>query len=189
VITLDATPYYLMHPLVPGRAAALLPHARLITLLRNPVDRALSHYQHEVRGGRESLSFAEAIDKEPERLAGEEERLRAEPGYYSWNHHRYGYLRRGLYLEQLRRWTEHFPRSQLVVLQSEALFRDPVATMAKAHEFLGLRQHTLPQYDSSFQKGNYAREMPPELRARLAAYFEPHNRELYQWLGEEYDWA
>src|SRR4051812_20031887 len=51
-LTLDATPYYLVHPLVAQRAAQLLPHAKLVVLLRNPVDRALSHYQHEVRGGR-----------------------------------------------------------------------------------------------------------------------------------------
>src|SRR6266540_3594706 len=90
-LTLDATPYYLMHPLVPQRAARLLPDVKLIAVLRNPISRALSHYQHEVRGGREPLSFVEALDKEAERLAGEEERLREEPGYYSWNHHRYGY--------------------------------------------------------------------------------------------------
>jgi hypothetical protein len=123
-ITVDATPYYMVHPPVPSRAAELLPDVKLIAVLRNPIDRALSHYQHEVRGGREPLSFEEALAREPERLKGEEERLRDEPNYYSWNHHRYSYVHRGLYLQQLRRWVEHFPRSQLLVLQSEQLFRD-----------------------------------------------------------------
>ena len=50
-ITLDATPYYLVHPLAPERAAGLLPDIKLIALLRNPIERAFSHYQHEVRGG------------------------------------------------------------------------------------------------------------------------------------------
>jgi len=186
-LTLDATPYYLVHPLVPERAARLLPKVKLIALLRNPVDRALSHYQHEVRGGRESLSFAEAIEKESERLAGEEERLRSEPGYYSWNHHRYAYTRRGLYIEQLRRWMQHFPRSQLLVLQSEWLFRDPVAATAAVHDFLGLRPHRL-QLDKPFLQRGYDRTMPPELRTRLVTYFEPYNRELFHWLGEEFDW-
>ena len=188
-MTLDATPYYLVHPLVPERAARLLPQVKLIAVLRNPVDRALSHYQHEIRGGRETLSFAEAIEKESERLAGEEERLRNEPGYYSWNHHRYSYLRRGLYLEQLRRWLQHFPRSQLLVLQSEQLFREPAATMAAVHSFLGLRDYRLKRYDDSFQKGNYQRAMQEGLRSKLSAYFEPRNRELFQWLGEEFDWS
>jgi len=125
-----------------------LPQAKLIALLRNPVERALSHHQHEFLGKRESLSFAEAIDKEAERLAGEEERLQSDPHYYSFNHHRYSYTRRGLYLEQLRRWVRHFPRSQLLVLQSEWLFRDPAAATVAVHRFLGLRPHRLERYKS-----------------------------------------
>jgi hypothetical protein len=188
-MTLDATPYYLIHPLVPERVAQVLPHIKLIAVLRNPVDRALSHYQHEKRGGRETLSFSEAIDQEPARLAGEEARLRNEPGYYSWNHHRYSYLLRGLYFEQLRRWLQHFPRSQLLVLQSERLFRDPAASMVVVHRFLGLPDYRLHRYDDSFQRGNYQRSMSEDLRSRLSAYFEPYNRELFRWLGEEFDWA
>ena len=188
VQTLDATPYYMMHPLAPERAARLLPDAKLVAVLRNPIERALSHYQHEVRGGRETLSFAQALDRESERLAGEEERLRKEPAYYSYNHHRYAYTGRGIYVEQLRRWTEHFPREQLLVLQSELLFRDPPGASEAVYRFLGLRPHRLAKYET-FLRGNYERGMPPEIRARLAVFFEPHNRALSQWLGEEYDWA
>jgi Sulfotransferase domain len=187
-LTLDASPYYLVHPLAPERAADLLPGARLIALLRNPIERALSHYQHEVRGQREPLSFAEAIDREAERLAGEAERLRSDPEYYSFNFHRYSYACRGIYVDQLRRWTQHFPRSQLLVLQSESLFRNPAAATAAVHRFLGLPTHRIERY-GAFLQGRYEHEMPPALRARLATYFEPHNRELYRWLGEEFDWA
>lgn len=187
-LTLDASPYYLLHPLVPERAAGLLPTVKLIAVLRNPIDRALSQYQHEVRGGRESLSFAAAVDGESERLTGEEERLRRDPAYYSFNHHRYSYLRRGVYVEQLRRWMQYFPREQLLVLQSERLFSDPVGVTAAVHDFLGLAPHRLERYQP-FQPGSYERGMPAALRARLAAFFEPHNRELFRWLGEEFDWA
>jgi hypothetical protein len=186
-LTLDASPYYLVHPLVPQRAAELLPEVKLVALLRNPVDRALSHYQHEVRAGRESLPFADAIDKEAERLAGEEERLESDPGYYSYNHHRYSYTHRGRYIEQLRRWVRYFPRTQLLVLQSEWLYRDPAAATAAVFEFLGLPPHRLDRY-KPFLQGTYEREIPADLRKKLAAYFEPYNRELYQWLGEEFDW-
>lgn len=187
VLTLDASPYYLMHPLAPERAARLVPDAKLIAVLRNPVDRAFSHYQHEVRAGREVFSFAEAIAKEPERLAGEEERLRADPGYYSFNHRRYAYVRRGLYFHQLCRWLEHFPRSQLLVLQSERLFRDPAAATGLVQEFLGLRPHQGEAY-RPFLQARYDHQISPELRRKLVAYFEPFNRELYRWLGEEFDW-
>jgi Sulfotransferase domain len=53
----EASPSYLFHPLAPERVAALLPGARLVALVRNPVERAFSHYQHEVALGREPLSF------------------------------------------------------------------------------------------------------------------------------------
>lgn len=187
VLTIDASPYYLFHPLAPGRAARRLPDVKLVAVLRNPIDRAFSHYQHEVRDGRETLAFPEAIAREAERLEGEEERLRSDPGYYSYNHHRYAYARRGLYLEQLARWVAHYPRANLLVLQSERLFREPEAVCAELYKFLSLRPHRLGHYPAFYQ-GNYERAMPPELRARLVAYFEPHNRALYQWLGEAYDW-
>jgi hypothetical protein len=186
-LTLDASPYYLFHPLAPERAARLLPQAKLIALLRNPVERAFSHYHHEFRGGWETLSFAEAIEREPERLAGEEERLRADPRYSSYSHRTYSYLRRGRYIEQLRRWMEHFPRANLLVIQSEWLFRDPAGATGAVQQFLGLRPYQCPSY-KTFLQGQYSK-MDPELRRRLVAYFEPHNRELYEWLGEAYDWA
>lgn len=187
-LTLDASPYYLIHPQVPARAARLLPTVKLVALLRNPIDRAFSHYQHEVRGGRETLSFADAVDREAERLAGEEERLRRDPLYYSFSHHRHSYVLRGRYVEQLRRWTEHFPRSQLLVLQSEWLFRDPAAATAAVDAFLGLTPHRRAHF-KPFLQGNYERGIPREVRTRLAAQFEPHNAELYEWLGRDFDWV
>jgi hypothetical protein len=188
VLTLDASPYYLPHPLAPERAVRLLPDVKLVAVLRNPIDRTLSHYQHEVRAGRETLSLAEALEREAERLAGEEERLRRDPDYYSYNHHRYSYTHRGRYIEQIRRWAQHFPRSRFLVVQSERLFRDPAAVSAAVYDFLGLRPHRLERYDPFYQ-GNYDRAMPADLRKRLSVYFEPHNRELYRWLGEEFDWT
>ena len=187
-LTLDASPYYLLHPLAPQRAAELLPEVKLIALLRHPVERAVSHYQHEVRGGRESLSLPDALEAEAERTAGEEERVAREPGYYSYAHHRYTYQRRGIYLDQLQRWVRQYDRSQLLIMQSERLFRDPVGATADVHRFLGLRPHRLEHYQP-FLHGGYDRSLPPDLRQRLTAYFAPHNRALFDWLGEEYDWA
>jgi hypothetical protein len=187
-LTFEASPYYLVHPIVPQRVARVLPEIKLIAVLRNPVDRALSHYQHEVRGGRESLSFSEALAREPERLAGEEERLVNDPGYYSYNHHRYTYIRRGLYLEQLRRWAQYFSRSQLLVLQSEELFRDPVGTTASVHQFLGLEPQPL-QVERPFVRPQYDRNLPADKRAELLAFFQPHNHELFRWLGQTFDWS
>src|SRR5581483_11863989 len=70
-ITCEATPNYIFHPQAARRVARLLPHAKFILVLRDPVDRAYSHYNHEIRKGTEMLSFEEAIAKEKERLQPE----------------------------------------------------------------------------------------------------------------------
>ena len=106
----EASPYYLFHPLVPARVARDLPEARLIVLLRNPIERAYSHHNHERALGFEKLGFVEAIECEPERLRGEEERLAGERGYRSFAHQHHGYLARGRYADQLERWLAHVER-------------------------------------------------------------------------------
>src|SRR5215217_8827850 len=63
-ITGEASPSYLFDPQVPERMARIIPEAKLIALLRNPIDRAYSHYQMEVRRGREERSFEEATEEE-----------------------------------------------------------------------------------------------------------------------------
>src|SRR5881398_3651211 len=132
----EASPSYIFHPLAPERVAALAPNVRLIALVRNPIDRALSHYHHEVALGREPLSFEAALDAEPDRTRGEEERLVREPGYFShawWN---YTYLARGRYADQLERWLAVFPREQLLVVASDELAAEPGETYARVLEFL-----------------------------------------------------
>jgi sulfotransferase family protein len=182
----EASPSYLFHPLAPERVAALVPGVRLVALLRNPVDRALSHYQHEVALGREPLSFEDALDAEEERLRGEVERLRAEPAYFShawWN---YTYKGRGRYAEQLERWLAVFPREQLLIRSSEELLAEPERTYASVLEFLGAAPHRLDSYPRVFER-EYD-EMRPETRAQLAGHFAEPNRRLYELLGRDLGW-
>jgi hypothetical protein len=187
-LTLDASPYYLFHPRAPERAAAVTPGARLLVVLRDPVDRAYSHYHHELRAGREPLSFEEAIEAEEARLRGEEARLRVDHRYYSYNHHRYSYLTRGLYARQLRAWLARFPADRLHVVVSEDLFREPARTLAEVHAFLGVDEEPLREYVTFGVRGAYA-PMAAETRSRLAAYFAPHNQELFDLIGRTADWS
>ncbi len=93
MLTGESTPYYLFHPLVPARVAATLPNVQIIILLRNPVDRAFSHYQLKIKRRHETLCFDDAIRAEADRLAGEHEKIIKDPRYYSPAHDRYSYLR------------------------------------------------------------------------------------------------
>jgi len=183
----EASPSYLFHPQAPGRVAALVPNARLIALVRNPVDRAFSHYQHEVALGREPLSFENALAAEEERLRDEEERMAADPAYFSrawWN---YTYAARGRYAEQLERWLRAFPAEQLLIVPSEDLLDEPERTHARVLEFLGVAPQPLESYPRVFER-RYE-PMRPETRARLAEQFAEPNRRLYALLGRELDWA
>ena len=183
----EASPSYLFHPLAPERAAALVPHARLIVLLRDPVDRALSHYHHEVVLGREELSFENALAREQERTRGEVDRMLQDPAYFSaawWN---YTYVARGRYAEQLERWFAVFPREQLLILASDELGNEPAATYARVLEFLGAARHELDSFPRVFE-GDYP-DMRPDTRRMLAGTFAEPNRRLYALLGRELGWT
>lgn len=182
----ESTPYYLFHPLAPVRAAELLPDCKLIVVLRDPVDRAFSHHNHECALGYEDLDFEAAIAAEPGRLAGEEERLVSEPRYRSFSHQHHSYLSRGRYAEQLERWLECFGRERLLVLSAEDLFEEPGRIVGEAQEFLGLPQE-IPADLSARNARTYA-PIPTETRDGLRAVFEPHNRRLYELFGRDFGW-
>ena len=182
----EASPSYLFHPLGPERVRALVPEARLIALVRDPVDRALSHYNHELALGREPLSFEEALAAEETRLAGEVERLCSDPRYFSqawWSH---TYKARGRYAEQLERWLRVFPREQLLVVATEELGEAPGETYASILSFLGAAPHTLGEYPRVFDR-DYA-PMAPGTRAALCATFAEPNRSLDELLGRSFGW-
>jgi hypothetical protein len=182
----EASPSYVFHPLGPERVRGLVPEAKLIVLVRNPVDRAFSHYQHEVALGREPLSFEEALEAEDERLRGEVERMLADPRYFShawWN---YTYQARGRYAEQLERWLEVFPREQLLIVPSEDLGSDPAGTYGRVLEFLGAPPHRLESYPRVFER--QYEPMLPETRQRLAQDFAEPNGRLYALLSRNLGW-
>ena len=185
-LTGEATPYYLFHPLAATRMAKDLPKAKLIIMLRNPVDRTYSHYNHMVRVGREPLAFDDAIAAEPERLAGEAEKIIADPNYSTFMHGHYSYLARSRYAEQLPRWLDAFPRDQILILPSEEQTSDPASTFQKALSFLGLDPWTLKHFDI-FKQGSY-NKMPAETRKKLVGYFRPYNQQLYELLDMKFDW-
>jgi sulfotransferase family protein len=183
----EASPSYLFHPAAPERVAALVPDVKLIALVRNPTERALSHYNHEVSLGREPLPFEEALEREEERTRGEVERMLADPEYFSrawWDH---TYRARGLYVEQLERWLAVFPEEQLLVIASEDLLARPGETYARTLQFLGVAPHDLPAYPRVFNR-DYP-DMSPETRRMLNEYYAEPNRRLFALLGRELDWS
>ena len=185
-LAIEASPYYMFHPLVPLRVRRDLPDARFIVMLRNPVERAYSHYWHEVKRGYEKLNLEDALEREAERLKGEEEKLIGNPRYQSFNHQHYSYVARGIYATQLERWFQHFSRERFLILESERFFRDPANETARVLEFLGLP----PGDDIQFRRVNVGRysRMDGTIREQLETFYTPHNERLSELLGMAFEW-
>jgi hypothetical protein len=200
----EATPTYMYDPVAVERMAAVVPGARLVAMLRNPVDRAYSHYWMERARGREARSFEAAVEAE---LAGDGP----------------DYLARGAYLEQIRRLVDTFDRSHVHVALLEDLQQAPARTYAEVCRFLGVDDGFRPadlgrpvnrfvQFRSmrvramrrslpealrigrivgrlNARPGGYP-PIDPALRVRLVARFEPERAALAALLDRDLEvWA
>lgn len=183
----EATPYALFHPRAPQRLFDVAPDARIIVLLRNPVDRAYSHYLHERARGHESLGFEDAIAAEPERLLGLDAGLATGEILTSDTHKRASYLARGRYARQLERWLAIFRREQMLILRSEDLYADPAATTHRVTDFLGLP----PLRSDAFSAHNATSGPPMNARTRelLLREFAADNARLAALLDWQPVWA
>jgi hypothetical protein len=178
-ITGEATPSYLFDPQVPERMARIVPDARLIALLRNPVDRAYSHYQMEVRRGKEARSFEEATQEEMRSAEGEGNTVNVP----------HAYLRRGLYAEQLERFSFFANRERLLVVKSGNLFTRRLEALDRVLTFLRLPpfEPTLAPHAPPAGRATYE-PMDLDTRRRLEGFFAPHNERLYALLSTDFGW-
>jgi Sulfotransferase domain len=186
----DATASYMLHSLVPARAAELLPQAKLVVCLRDPVDRAYSQFHAGRRRGYEPLdTLAAAVAAEEGRLAGEVERTRADAGYHSRALHVWAYLASSRYAEQLERWYRLFGREQVLLLNFEReLTQAPREALARLHAFLGLPPHENAELPVlNMNAGSYP-PLDEGVRESLVEYFRPHNRRLYELTGIDFGW-
>jgi hypothetical protein len=185
-VAFEASGYYIYHPFALERMARDLPDLRLVVMLRDPVERAYSAYKHEYARGFETETFERALELEDSRLAGEVDRMRQDIGYESLPHRHHSYKHRGQYAEQLERVFEHYPRSQVHVLESELYFSQPAQEYGRLLEFLGLR----PYQPAQFTQLN-ARPGTPlqtETRDALREYYRPHDERLTELLGRAPNW-
>lgn len=176
-LTGEASPSYLDYREVPSRLFNAFPKIKLILLLRNPVDRAVSQYHHWRRLNWENRSMEEAFNSDLEKLTVG----KIEPWHKELN-----YLARGVYLEFIREWLKIFPREQLLVLSSEEFYQNSAATMEKVFAFLNLPMHRLPEYET-FNAGKYS-PISESMGRRLTDFFQPYNQRLEKYLGMTFNW-
>jgi hypothetical protein len=187
VVAGEASPYYLYHPLAPARAAERVPHALIVAVLRDPVERAFSHYKERRTNGTEPLSFEDAIAAEPARLAGEEQRILADPHYVSFAHRHASYVDQGRYAPMLTRWFDAFGRDRVLVAPSEEMYAAPQPFADGVFARLGLPPRTLAHpepYNAEPDRG-----FDPVLRAWLAEQLAPDIAAVEDLLGRALPWG
>lgn len=187
-ITGEASPYYMFHPLAAARIKKFNPDIKIIVLLRNPAERAYSHYKHQVRAGTENLSFTDAINAESQRLSGQQEYI-ISLGKNSVNYQHYSYKKRGEYLEQIQRLEQTFPKKNILTMTSDDFFSDPLSCVHRVWDFFGLDSHTPKQTLEVKNSGNYkvALEDGAALEA-LQEYYKPFNESLFDHLQKDLGW-
>ncbi|XP_037660207.1 bifunctional heparan sulfate N-deacetylase/N-sulfotransferase 2 isoform X2 [Choloepus didactylus] len=185
---------YFDSEVVPRRGAALLPRAKIITVLTNPADRAYSWYQHQrARGDPVALNytFYQVVSASPQvslALRSLQNRCLI-PGYYSTH---------------LQRWLTYYPSGQLLILDGQELRTNPAASMESIQKFLGITPflnytRTLRfDEDKGFwcqgleggktrclgkSKGRRYPDMDSESRLFLTEFFRNHNLELSKLLS------
>jgi len=181
----EASPLYMFNPLVPERIKQVLPAVKLIAILRDPVERAISHYFHEHRKGREPLPIEAALAKEADRLAP----IYAQSDYKQRAFIDFSYQARGRYHEQLQRFDGLFPRENMLVLTSESLFTDPHATLGRVLEFVGADTGFSVPNLKPRNVGSNRTDVAPAVYESLRETFRPHNQALYEWAGEDFGWS
>ena len=215
LITCDSTSSYFVHPLIPARVHKLLPSAKLIVVLRNPVERAYSEFHYTVTLGSElTENFEDVIKSELKRIEIGNKKPELKIENTNYNHFAFSHLRDGLYVQHLERWLKFFPNEQLLVLHTKDLSTNFDNTLAKTFEFLNLPKYQIENrieknkidkirplsgherniyknIDSKtrtlFNVQNYP-EIKSETRKFLQDFFRPHNEKLFKMIGKRFDW-
>jgi len=185
----DATPIYLYLPYIVPALKRYNPRLKLIVLLRDPAERALSQYAMEKGRGSEWLPLGLALLLEPLRLWLARHDLTPSSSLRC-----HSYVDRGKYAEQLRRLYQHFPASQILVLESAQLRRDHHQVLEMVYQFLGvaggidIEPEQIFSGDYSSVKDGFGRAL---IKKYLSARFYFANRRLKKTLlqmGYSPDW-
>ena len=183
-ITGEDTPFYFWNPIAAKRIKKLLPNIKLITILRNPIDRAYSEYQDWA--GRESNppSFATVVENELN-IQRKYPSLITEENFKVFNQ-KNSHLLKGVYVDQLKIWRELFPKEQIFTLSTENLNSEPIAALELVFQYLNLSDYKIKNPQHRKQK-KYV-PMNPQTRKLLIEFFKPHNERLFKFIGKKFEW-
>tara|TARA_Y100000741_G_scaffold362325_1_gene347908 strand:- start:626 stop:1471 length:846 start_codon:yes stop_codon:yes gene_type:complete len=181
-ITGEDTPFYIWNDIVIDRIFNMLPNVKLISILRNPVDRAYSNYQLGLREGTERRTFRDAIEDDMKFLD-----KKKQEGYALTNDdYKKSYLAKGIYVEQLEKWFKVFRKEQFCIISTEDFSRKPDMTLKKIFNFLEITDYSIKKFEEK-KKSKY-NEMDDSLRIEVEEFFSEYNSRLYNLIDQEFDW-
>lgn len=187
-LTGEATPRYIIHPHASERIKKIIPNSKFIVILRNPVDRAFSHYQMNLKNDYEYYSFDEAIKNEKKRIEGRYEKMIKDQNYYSWDYDLFAYMQQGIYFEKIKKWLEIFPKEQFLFIQSEIFLKNPSVVYHQTLNFLQLSKWEPEEYRLFKKSSDDQSNINPQLRKQLIDFFKPYNEKLFELIGTRFDW-
>ena len=173
-LTFEASTEYFTYPGTPERIFEANPRCKIIILARNPIDRAWSHYWHEVIYTKEEdLPFEQAIQR---------------PLKTGFDHFHYNYLDTGYYIKHIERWAKLFPKKQVTIFDFHKFVERPEDIFRTILQWLGVKDGTIGEY-KVINKGVYTEKMSDSTREVLIEHYRPYNKELYKLIGTGLGWA
>ena len=182
----DVTSTYMEEELTAKNVYEVNPNQKIIVILRNPVDRAYSHYHVNVKEKSEKRSFEDAIFEEMNRIKSERIIQNKNKNLRVFTPNNIHYLKKGFYALQLKSWFKIFPREQILVLSTEEFQEDQNLIYKKIFDFLNIPNMKIKSTEK-MEKGNYT-HMKHDTRNLLLDYFRQCNHELFELINSEFDW-
>ncbi|MEP3387246.1 MAG: sulfotransferase domain-containing protein [Reichenbachiella sp.] len=177
----EATPNYIFHPQVAKRIFQFDPNIKLISIVRNPTERALSAWimHHFLMSPTKRpnffRTFKQTITEEIELIEqGKEDRRNI--------------VKKGLYYQQFVKYYELFDKKNLLIIENEDLLKNCEQKLSRIFQFLGVAEEYLPLKKNNVSpKRDFKSEYKNEL-ALLDEYYYPENQKFYKLVGQEFNW-
>jgi hypothetical protein len=183
-LCIEASPSYLQSPEALQRMRDVLPEAKVIALLRDPVARAFSNYQHEKLRHREARTFLEVVRETiAADSAGPDYRRPLWPNGGSAGN----YISRGYYAMHIEALWRIYPREQVLIVDSAELFADTNAICQRVFAFMGVEQFDM-QPGKIYNRGFYREVLDQEAADLLREHYRPHDQRLTELLGRPLSW-
>lgn len=190
IITGEASPYYIYHPLAPIRSYKFNKKFKIILLLRNPTERAISHYN--------MFSKMLNIEWEPHNILKIEEELLIQnymelklKNHIDVNnpiHRNFSFVRRGIYLFQIKQWQEFYSNTNLLIIKSEDFYKNTNQILDQICDFLNIDRFKGFKLTVDKYQGNYKNKIDEKIISELKKFYKPHNEELESFLNRKFNW-